>query len=218
MSLYVHVPHPHIEHRKQAGPARTDTVRGTSLNDRIGLGITLGVGTMKCAYAFAVLALLSLPSVLSAFGPFSHTFPAWMVKASIIALVAWIAQTFFQLVLLPIIIVGQNIQARAADARADQTYKDAEAVLHEALQIQAHLAAQDDVLTAVRTGHADLTVEQKATREDVHALVTTLSALLRQPQPAPAAPAASPAPAGGPGTAGSKGMGSRTPATKPRSE
>ncbi len=44
---------------------------------------------------------------------------------------------------LPIIIVGQNIQGAAADKRAQQTYDDAEAVLHEALQIQQHLKVQD---------------------------------------------------------------------------
>jgi hypothetical protein len=49
-------------------------------------------------------------------------------------------------VLLPVIIVGQNLQANASDKRAAQTYEDAEAVLHEALQIQQHLVAQDAVL------------------------------------------------------------------------
>ena len=53
------------------------------------------------------------------------------------------------MVLLPIIIVGQNIQGRAADKRAQMTLKDAEAVLHECLEIQRHLAAQDEKLDAV---------------------------------------------------------------------
>ena len=48
--------------------------------------------------------------------------------------------------LLPIIIVGQNLQAKASDKRAVLTFQDAEAVLHEAVQIQQHLAAQDTVL------------------------------------------------------------------------
>jgi hypothetical protein len=52
-------------------------------------------------------------------------------------------------VLLPVIIVGQNVQARAADKRAQQTYGDAEAILHESLQLQAHLQAQDAVLDDV---------------------------------------------------------------------
>ena len=58
-------------------------------------------------------------------------------------IVQWIAQTFLQLVLLSIIIVGQNVQASASDKRAEDTYQDAEAVLHEALQIQEHLLTQD---------------------------------------------------------------------------
>ena len=80
---------------------------------------------------FHVLAIVSFPSAIR--------------SGDSIIIVAWIAQTFLQLVLLPIIIVGQNIQAKAADKRGEQTYKDAEAILHECSQIQAHLAAQDDV-------------------------------------------------------------------------
>ena len=62
---------------------------------------------------------------------------------------AWIAQTFLQLVLLPIIIIGQNVQAAAADARSQATYEDAVAVLEEARQIQAHLQAQDEILERI---------------------------------------------------------------------
>ena len=62
---------------------------------------------------------------------------------------AWIAQTFLQLVLLPIIIVGQNVQAAAADARSQATYDDASAVLEEAKQIQEHLIAQDSAIEKI---------------------------------------------------------------------
>jgi hypothetical protein len=99
------------------------------LNGKLGLYITTVVGTMWAAYLFTVLALVSFPSAVR--------------SGESIIIVAWIAQTFLQLVLLPIIIVGQNIQAKAADKRAEETYKDAEAVLHECVQIQEHLAAQD---------------------------------------------------------------------------
>jgi hypothetical protein len=90
---------------------------------------------MWCAYLFTVLALVSAPS-------------AFKTGNSII-IVAWVAQTFLHLVLLPIIIVGQNVQAAAADARAQATYDDAAAVLEEAKQIQAHLAAQDAELEKI---------------------------------------------------------------------
>jgi hypothetical protein len=87
---------------------------------------------MICGYIFAAIALLSLPSAIS--------------SRNLTIIVAWISSNFLQLVLLPIIIVGQNLQAKASDKRAEDTYNDAAAVLHEALEIQKHLAAQDQVL------------------------------------------------------------------------
>jgi uncharacterized membrane protein YcjF (UPF0283 family) len=99
------------------------------LNSRLALAITIGVGSMWCAYLFALLAFVSFPSAIA--------------TGDKIIIVAWVAQTFLQLVLLPVIIVGQNLQAAASDKRAEQTYNDADAVLHEALHIQKHLSAQD---------------------------------------------------------------------------
>jgi len=95
-------------------------------NKKLAMLITENIGTMTCFWLFCVLALLSLPAVLSAFGPFAHTFPSWMIKTSIIALVAWVAQTFIQLVLLPALMVGQNLQNEAADACSAKTFEDVE--------------------------------------------------------------------------------------------
>lgn len=142
-SIFEYVPHPHIERRKAAGPPKVSdaaaTVHGPGrigrFNNRVGLKITVIVGTMWCAYLFGVLALVSAPSAFK--------------SANLLIIVAWIAQTFLQLVLLPIIIVGQNVQATAADARAQATYDDAAAVLEEAKQIQAHLAAQDAAIERI---------------------------------------------------------------------
>jgi len=121
------VPHPRIAERRKAGPPkRSDEEVG--FNGRFALLITTVVGTMWCAYAFAVLALVALPSALGS-GP--------------LAIVQWISQTFIQLVLLSIIMVGQNIMGKASDKRAEMTYKDADASFHEAEQIQQHLKAQD---------------------------------------------------------------------------
>src|SRR5450432_1136851 len=100
-------------------------------NAFLALRITGGVGTMWCAYLFGLLALISLPEAF---------------RGGTATLIAWIAQTFLQLVLLSIIIVGQKVAGAASDKRALDTYNDAEAVLHEAVQIQEHLAAQDKVL------------------------------------------------------------------------
>ena len=65
------------------------------------------------------------------------------IRGGIAPTITWIAQTFLQLVLLSIIIVGQNVQSAAADERAQATYEDADAVLHTALEIQQHMEAQD---------------------------------------------------------------------------
>jgi hypothetical protein len=65
-----------------------------------------------------------------------------------------VAQTFLQLVLLSIIIVGQNIMSTASDKRSEATYKDADAVLHETLQIEKHLEAQDTAIELILTGMA----------------------------------------------------------------
>ena len=73
-------------------------------NRKVALWVTEKVGTMSCAYAFAVIALISLPEALSSEDP--------------LEIVSWIAQTFLQLVLLSIIIVGQNIQSEIAEQQA----------------------------------------------------------------------------------------------------
>ena len=128
---FVHVPHPHIARRKESGPPKT-TDEHVGLNGKVALALTTIVGTMWCAYAFAVLALVALPSAIS--------------QGTVLALVGWISQTFIQLVMLSVIMVGQNILGRASDKRAEMTYKDAEAIFHESEQIQAHLMEQDKAL------------------------------------------------------------------------
>lgn len=87
--------------------------------------ITKIVGTMNTAYLFSLLALVSLPAVLSQVDPkLAHVFPHWLIGVSLIALVAWIAQTFFQLVLLPIIMVGQNVIQGQQAAKADADHQN----------------------------------------------------------------------------------------------
>ncbi len=144
-SLFEHIPHPRIAQRQAEKPAKVDDQR-VGVNGKVALIITAVVGTMWCAYAFTLIALVSLPEALK--------------SGSLIVIIAWIAQTFIQLVLLPIIIVGQNIQGKASDKRSEQTYKDAEAILSECLQLQAHLKAQDtvldDVIENVKKHHQEL--------------------------------------------------------------
>jgi len=129
---FKHIPHPRIERRKAEGPAQVSDQRSGGFNGRVAVWITMVVGSMWCAYAFAVIAFVALPAAIQ--------------QGSPTVLVNWLSSNFLQLILLPIIIVGQAVLAKASDKRAQQTYDDAEAVLHEAQQIQNHLKAQDDAL------------------------------------------------------------------------
>ena len=137
--IYDYVPHHRTMSKLEGtgGPIKTaeQLPSGDAMarfNTWLALKVTTGVGTMWCAYAFAALAIVSLPAAIR-----SH---------SAVVLVSWISQTFLQLVLLSVIIVGQNVLAAAADKRSEATYNDADAVLHEAVKIQEHLLAQDGVL------------------------------------------------------------------------
>ena len=129
---FQHVPHPRIANRKKSGPPKT-TDEHVGFNGKVALILTTVVGTMWCAYAFGVLALIALPSA----------------TGSPLLLIQWVSQTFIQLVMLSVIMVGQNILSRASDKRADMTYQDADATFHESQQIQAHLLEQDAAINTM---------------------------------------------------------------------
>jgi len=139
MAIYQHIRHPRIASRLADSPVKVLDLlpRGSAVNrfnTKVAILITTVVGSMWCAYAFALFDLISLPAAIRSGAP---------------AIVSWVAQTFLQLVLLSVIMVGQNVQAAAADKRAEATFHDASATLHEVAHIQGHLAAQDELLTRI---------------------------------------------------------------------
>jgi len=139
MTIYQHIRHPRIASRHADRPARVADFlpRGSAVNrfnTKVAIVITQVVGSMWCAYAFALFDLISLPAA---------------IRGGASAIVSWVAQTFLQLVLLSVIMVGQNVQAAAADKRAEATFHDASATLHEMAHVQGHLAAQDVLLTRI---------------------------------------------------------------------
>jgi len=81
-------------------------------NTRVAVLITRSVGTMWAAYLFALIAFVSLPQALSAF-----------LHGDTVTGINWLAQSFLQLVLLPIIIVGQQIISTAQDVRAEADHE-----------------------------------------------------------------------------------------------
>jgi hypothetical protein len=105
-------------------------------NTALALGITKSVGTMWVAYLFAAIALISLPAAIS--------------SGEVIVIVSWIAQTFLQLVLLPIIIVGQNVIQAANDARAEADHETLTAVHRLTVEVHAINEAQSLILNELR--------------------------------------------------------------------
>jgi len=138
-----HIPHPHLENRREA--FKKAKQEASDFNSKLAVKITNIVGTMWCAYAFAILALISFPAAL---------------KAGTATLVAWFAQTFLQLVLLSIIMVGQKVAAANSDKQLEQTYYDAEALLqindemHKLVKQNVHLTEQ---LNGLLQQNTDLT-------------------------------------------------------------
>jgi len=79
-----------------------------NFNKKLGARITSMVSTMWCAYIFAAIALVSLPGAIK--------------SGSTVVIVSWIAQTFLQLVLLSIIMVGQNVQSASVEQKINETH------------------------------------------------------------------------------------------------
>src|ERR1700719_473718 len=93
---------------------RAEVARANGVNAQIAVFLTNVVGSMWCAYVFAIIALIGLPPALRPGGE---------------GIIAWIAQTFLQLVLLSVIMVGQNVQSVAGDVRSQRTYDDTVQIL-----------------------------------------------------------------------------------------
>jgi hypothetical protein len=134
MGLFNYAPHPRTSGPGVRPPRTVGEMHGLGFNGRLAKLITEGVGTMWCAYAFAALALVAFPQA---------------IKGGALTSIQWVSQTFLQLVLLSVIMVGQQVIGRASDERAINTYNDAEAMLHEIRQLHEHLAAQDAVIEAL---------------------------------------------------------------------
>lgn len=84
-------------------------------NAKVAIVLTKVVGTMWCFYVFNGIALVSLPSALQ--------------TGQLTVIINWVSSNWIQLILLPALMVGQNVQSTAADARAAKTFEDTERIL-----------------------------------------------------------------------------------------
>jgi hypothetical protein len=84
------------------------------MNKKVALFTTKIVGTMWCAYIFGIFDCLALPQA---------------IDGGLFGIVQWVASFFLQLVLLSVIMVGQNLQSAAADVRAEKQFEDTEVIV-----------------------------------------------------------------------------------------
>lgn len=135
---HVHVPRLVLSRHGQ------EAVHGTGavgrFNTWLAVKVTKTVGSMWAAYIFAALTLISLPAVIA--------------SGQITLIVAWIAQTFLQLVLLPIIIVGQNVIQAANDQRAEADHETLTAVHQLTVEVHAINEAQTAILKQLQGASA----------------------------------------------------------------
>lgn len=106
MSVNNREAHPKVIHPKERHRKKLKGI--FKFNYWLAVKITNSVGTMWCAYLFLILDLLMLPPVIQ-----SHNIMIW---------VTYLAQTVLQLVLLPIIMVGQNVIQSQNEAKADSDH------------------------------------------------------------------------------------------------
>ena len=130
--------HPYLNQHKVEKPAAVaDAMIG--LNGRIAAWITRRVGTMWAFYIASVFQFgwigLALAGVIR-FDPYPFAFLLFLSSLA-------------QLIFMFVIMVGQDVLGKAGDRRSQQTFLDAEVILHECLQLQQHLAAQDRLIVKI---------------------------------------------------------------------
>lgn len=127
-----------LQHRPRV-PRAAEHVRHlgfSEFNAWLAVKITRAVGTMACAWVFAVIALVSLPAAIE--------------SGNAVIVVQWLSSVFIQLVLLSIIMVGQRVSSAGADQRAEATYLDTEQILQRVDAVtKAQLDMQAELLAAI---------------------------------------------------------------------
>ena len=143
--LYQYEKHPHLP--RNINIAHTDEQQAGGFNATFAVWLTKHVGSMWTAYSFAILGIVGLLAILGVLSPI------------VALLIAWVSQTFLQLILLPIIMVGQNVLGRKSELMAEEQFNTTIKTYHDIEQIMAHLSAQDNEL--LKQTQAILEIQQR---------------------------------------------------------
>ena len=127
-ALFRHEPHQHQP--RNVNQIHATEQAGEGFNTRLAVALTKYTGTMWTAYVFAGIGIGSLVGV------FTNSVFLGLLFGSI-------SSYFLQLVLLPIIMTGQNVLGRKAELQADEQFNTTMSTYHDIEQIMQHLSAQD---------------------------------------------------------------------------
>ena len=138
MQEYQRNENPHIEGRKEFGPALINDVIN-SFNDKVAMKLTNTIGSMKMFWFMTTVMVLWMAGLGEII--FNDPYP--------FSLMLLVFAGVFQALAMVAIMVGQNILSKASDALSEMTYKDAEAILNEVEELHAHLRSQDQILKSL---------------------------------------------------------------------
>jgi uncharacterized membrane protein len=127
--LFHHEPHRHQPRNVNRLHEAEQAAAG--FNTKLAVWLTEGTGTMWTAYIFTVLAIIGLLGLLN------------LLPQFFFLLATWFSQQFLQLVLLPVIMVGQNVLSRKAELQAEEQFNTTMSTYHDIEQVMQHLSAQD---------------------------------------------------------------------------
>lgn len=127
-TFYEHIVHGHVPMNVNLLHAH-EQLNG-NLNAKIAVVITRGLGTMTCAYVFALLALLGFPGL----------------HATVNGYIQWLSQTFIQLTALSVLAVGQSVLGRKQELQSNEVFDTTQHMFHDLQQMIIHLDKQDEEL------------------------------------------------------------------------
>ncbi len=163
--LYIHENHPHQPVAIRVEDVREASAARGGLNARLAVLLTKGVATMWCAYLFALLAVLGFPGLL---GPFTAQ------------LVQWTSQTFIQLTMLAVLMVGQGLLGKHQEMVSEETAKTTQKSYHQIGQIVKHLNAQDEQILLTVASVKEQTDKIAEMSMNITAMNKTLAQLQRK--------------------------------------
>jgi hypothetical protein len=126
-------PHPHVINPKDL------LKKEKNFNDKLAVWIGTHVGSMYCFYLFNVIAFLSFKSAID-----TH---------NLVPIINWVSSNWIQLVLLPAIMVAQNVAQEATDAKSEVDHTTLTYLANLQDEQMAELESQSKILEFLKKAY-----------------------------------------------------------------